>query len=70
MARLAWLVTVNTAELTTEETVPENRLAQTIHQVSPETVATWSAAERGNALIARLAHSISHARSYTPAGWH
>lgn len=70
MARPAWLVTVNTAGLTTEDTASENRLTRTIHQVSRETVATWLAAERGEALIVRFDHSISHARSYTPAGWH
>jgi transcriptional regulator with XRE-family HTH domain len=44
LSRLARLshprVTVNTAGLTPEQTALANRLAQTIHRLSPETVAT------------------------------
>ena len=47
MARLARLshprVTVNTAGLTPEQTALANRLAQSIHRLSPETVATLHA---------------------------
>jgi transcriptional regulator with XRE-family HTH domain len=47
LARLARLshpkVTVNTAGLTPEQTALANRLAQTIHRLSPETVATLHA---------------------------